>query len=212
MDAIKLAVEPRTETGKGAARKLRRAGLVPAVLYRDGAEPALFGVNPKELDLSLRRTANRNTLFSLEIGGQTRACLIKEFQRHPVSRRFLHVDFYEVLEDSELVVAVRVEPVGRAEGTKLGGTMQVLRRTLDVRCLPADIPESIKVDVTPLEVGDLIRVSAIEPPAKATLLFEIDFNVVTVVGKRVEEEEIEDEEDEEGEEGEGTDEESESQD
>ena len=197
MQAIKLEVEPRTATGKGGARKLRRAGLIPAVLYRDGTEPTLFALNPEEFELTLRREGNRNALFEIDIDGRVRVCLIKDFQRHPISRNLRHVDFYEVLPDTTVVVNVRIEPVGRAVGTRLGGQLTLLRRTLPVQGLPADIPASLEVDGTPLDVGDLIRVDAVPAPGNATILFEQNFNVVTVVGKPLEIEE----EDEEGEEG-----------
>ena len=199
MQVIKLAIEPRTETGKGAARKLRRGGRCPAVLYRDGNQPVMFSFDPEEFEFVLRREGNRNTLFQLDLDGGSRVCLIKDFQRHPVSRRFRHVDFYEVLADVEVVVKVRVEPVGRAAGTKLGGQLNVLRRTLDIRCLPAHIPANIPHDVTLLEVDDFVRVSEIAVPENATILFESDFNVLTVLGKHFEEEdELDEDEEEEG--------------
>ncbi len=202
MQVIKLAVEPRTETGKGAARKLRRKGMCPAVLYRAGNEPVLFAFDPEELEFAIRKRGDRNSLFQIELDGDTRVCLIKEFQRHPVSRRLRHMDFFEVLADQAVVVKVRVEPLGRAEGTKLGGSLNVLRRTLDVRCLPAHIPASIQVDVTPLNVGDFVRVAEFQAPENTTILFESNFNVISCVGKRLELEDLEDDEDEEGAEGE----------
>ncbi len=204
MQVIKLAVEPRTQTGKGAARKLRRAGKCPAVLYRDGAEPVMFSFDPDELEISIRKRGDRNALFELEFDGEKRICLIKDFQRHPMSRRLRHMDFYEVLTDNELVVKVRVEPLGQAAGLKLGGQLNILRRTLDVRCLPGDIPASITVDVTPLEVGDFVRVSEIGAPDNTSIIFEHDFNVISMEGKRIAAE-FEDDEDEEGEDAEGDD-------
>ncbi len=204
MQATKLAVEPRTATGKGGARKLRRSGRVPAVLYRDGTVPTLFSLDPDEFELTLRREGNRNMLFEVSLDGQTRVCIIKDFQRHPVSRVLRHIDFYEVLADKPLVVNVRIEPMGRAEGTRLGGTLNMLRRSLEVLCLPGDIPVSLQVDVTPLNVGDFIAVAEIEVPPSATILCEGNFNVVTVLGKRHEEEE-EEEEGEEAEDAEGAD-------
>ncbi len=200
MQVIKLAVEPRTETGKGAARKLRRAGMVPAVLYRDGKEPVMFSFEPDQFEIALRKRGDRNALFEVEVDGQARVCLIKDFQRHPVSRRIRHMDFYEVVEDKPMVVQVRVEPRGLAAGTKLGGQLTVLRRTLAVRCLPANIPASLPVDVTALNVGDFIRVDAIDVPENTEIVFESVFNVISVVGKRLEVSD-DDEEGEEGEEG-----------
>jgi large subunit ribosomal protein L25 len=194
MQVIKLAIEPRTETGKGAARRLRRSGMAPAVLYREGKEPFMFSFDPEEFEIDLRKKGDRNAIFEISVGGETRICLIKDFQRHPLTRRIRHMDFYEVLPDAAVVVKVRIEPVGRAEGTRLGGQLNVLRRTLDVRCLPAHIPGSIIVDVTPLKVGDFVRVAEIEAPENTEILFESNFNVITVIGKRLGEEEAEVEE------------------
>ncbi len=201
MQVIKLAIEPRTETGKGAARKLRRDGRVPAVLYRDGNAPVMFSFDPEEFEHALRHGANRNSLFSLEVEGEDRICLIKDFQRHPVSRRIRHMDFYEVVADQPVLIKVRVNPLGRAEGTKLGGRMTLLRRTLDVRCLPVNIPAAIDVDVTPLNIGDTIRVSSIVAPENAEILFESDFNVVIVLGKVAEAALAGSEDEDEGEDG-----------
>ena len=201
MQVIKLAVEPRTETGKGAARKLRRSGKVPGVLYRDGNQPFLFAFDVDDLEGPLRKRGDRNALIEIDVGGEKRICLIKAFDRHPMSRRIRHMDFYEVLQDAEMVVKVRVEPVGTAAGTKLGGQLNLLRRTLDVRCLPIHIPINIPVDVTELEVGDFVRVSQIEVPDNTTILFESNFNVISVEGKRLSTEFDVEEEEEEGEEG-----------
>jgi large subunit ribosomal protein L25 len=204
MQVIKLAVEPRTETGKGAARKLRRTGMVPGVLYRDGNEPLMFAFDAEELESSLRKRGDRNALIEVAVEGDKRICLIKDFQRHPLSRRIRHMDFYEVLEDRMMVVKVRVEPLGTAAGTKLGGQLNVLRRTLDVRCLPIHIPTSITFDVSELEVGDFVRVAQIEVPDNTTILYESNFNVLSVEGKRLSTEfDIEEEEEEEGEGTEG---------
>lgn len=191
MQAIKIAIEPRTTTGKGAARKVRGAGRIPAILYRDGVAPALFTIDPEELDLILHRQGDRNTLFEIEVDGQARVALIKDIQIHPVNRRLRHVDFYQVLEDHEVQVRVRLEPVGRAEGTRAGGSLSMLRRELTVRCMPGVIPAVIQVDVTPLGVGDCIRVEDVPMPPGVAAVFEANYVVATVEGKRLESAEVE---------------------
>ena len=124
MEAINLGVEPRTGSGKGSARKVRSGGRIPAVVYRAGGEPIEVALDPSEIEYAMRRTGNRNTLFRLEVGGVSRVCLVKEAQRHPTSRRLLHVDFYEVRADEPVVVKVRLEPTGRAAGTRKGGAVR----------------------------------------------------------------------------------------
>ncbi|MFH1466238.1 MAG: 50S ribosomal protein L25 [Pseudomonadota bacterium] len=185
MQSIKLVVEPRTATGKGAARKLRGSGRIPAILYRDGGVPTLFSIDPEELDRILHRQGDRNTLFEIDVDGQPRVAMIKEVQLHPVTRRLRHVDFYQVLEGVEVEVKVRLEAVGRAVGTRAGGTLSVLRRELTVRCTPGVIPAVIEVDVTPLKVGDVIRIADIPTPAGVTPVFDANYVVATVEGKRL---------------------------
>ena len=199
MEVINIAVEPRSDHGKGAARKLRRSGLIPAVIYRGGKPPVSLAVDAVDLELKIRRTGNRNTLVRVNIDGEDRICLIKSTQRHPLSRQLLHVDFYEVKQGETVIVKVHVVPVGRAEGTRVGGRLKLLHRWLDVRCLPDAIPASIEVDVTPLDVGDFIRVAEIETPPGVEVIYDANFNVVAVAGKIMEDEEKEGEGEEEGE-------------
>lgn len=185
MASVNLDASLRTSTGKGAARKLRAAGRLPAVVYSAGQPARSISINPTELELALQRTQNRNTLIHLKVEGDgVASCLIREAQRHPVSRALEHVDFYQVGDDQLCSVNVKVVPVGTAIGTKLGGKLQLVRREMQVECKPADIPEAIKVDVTNLEVNAYIRASAVVPPPGCKLVFSGDFNVVTVVGKR----------------------------
>ncbi|MBN1336310.1 MAG: 50S ribosomal protein L25 [Deltaproteobacteria bacterium] len=188
MEAINLGVEPRTGSGKGAARKVRKGGRIPAVVYRSGQDPLELTVEPSEIELAMRRTANRNTLFRFVLASTERICLVKEVQRHPVSRRLLHVDFYEVRADEPVVVKVRLDPVGRAAGTRKGGVLKIVRPWLDVRCLPGDIPTTIPVDVNELEVGQFVRIGSLEPPDGTTLLYDTNFHVVGVSGRGADEE------------------------
>ena len=94
------------------------------------------------------------------------------------------MDFYEVDPDVLVTVRVRVRPVGTAIGIKLGGKLQIIRRTMDVRCKPADIPDFVDLDVTELSVNDMLRASQVAAPTNCELIFPADFNVVTVVGKK----------------------------
>ena len=184
MATVSLSATPRENFGKGAARKVRAQGLLPAVIYRAGQPATSISLDPRELENAFRRTGNRNTLVDLGVDGNSFTCLVKQTQRDPVSSDLLHVDFYEV-SDSELVtVSVPVEAVGKAAGVVAGGKLRVIRRDLTVSCKPADIPDTVQVDVTNLNVGDFIRVSAIKAPSGVEILAANDFNVITVVGKR----------------------------
>ena len=184
MNTMSLSATRRTATGKGAARKLRRAGQLPGVIYSGGRPASPVAVDPAALDRIFRHTGNANTLIEVDVEGDKHLCLVREIQRHPVSKVARHVDFYEVDAEVPVTVNVPVRTRGVAEGTKMGGTLRLVRRTLRVRARPQDIPEAIEVDVTSMQVGDFIRVSAIEAPEGCEILYKSDFNVVTVFGKR----------------------------
>ncbi len=197
MDTTTLAAEPRTDFGKGAARKLRASGRVPALAYRAGGEPLHFSLDPREVKLAYQRSGNPNLLVSVDVGGKALTLLLKDAQKHPVSRSLLHLDFFEVKADEKVEIDVPVRAAGRAAGERLGGRVRVLRPSLKLSCLPADIPATVQVDVTAMEVGDMLDVDELVPPERCELLFKHRFKVITVVGKRIEEEAEEDEEAEE---------------
>ena len=186
MSTIDMPVSVRGVTGKGAARKFRRDGVVPAVVYCKGQEPTMITVSPSAMTLAFERTGNPNTLVNLQIGEKTVTCLVKEVQRHPVSGNIRHIDFYEVNESESLVVTVPVKAVGRAKGVAMGGAMRLIRRELTVRCLPKDIPAFIEADVTPLDIGKFLKVNQIPNPEGVEILFDSKgiFNIATVIKRR----------------------------
>ncbi|MCB9744827.1 MAG: 50S ribosomal protein L25 [Alphaproteobacteria bacterium] len=185
MNTVPLPASARQDFGKGAARKLRATGQIPGVIYRSGEAPLHIALDPFELRKLYRRTQNINSVLELDVDGDKRVVLLKDRDVHPVSRDILHVDFFEIRQDEPVTIKVLIEPTGRAKGTTIGGKLQVLRRKLDVRCLPKDIPASLPVDVTPMDLGDMIQVSEIPAPEGCTILFEQDFNVIRVAGRRV---------------------------
>ena len=185
MATVNLDATIRNGTGKGVARKIRRTGLIPATIYAGGAEPTLITINPLELTLAFQRTGDPNTLVDIKSDdGTEKSCLVKEVQRHPVSGAIRHVDFYNVDSNKEIVVHVPVRTTGRAVGIQMGGTLRLIVRTLAVRCLPANIPSAIEIDVTNLDIAGFIRVSDIPQSDTYTFVFKTDFNVATVVKKR----------------------------
>ena len=184
MATVNMTAEIRTDTGKGAARKIRKGGLVPAVVYRDGNTPSKITIDANDLELQFQRIGDPNTLVKIGADGQSWTCLAREVQRHPVTQVIRHIDFYEVKEDDEVTVSVPVETVGRAEGTRMGGALRLIARRMTVVCKPGDIPATVQVDVTPLGIGQFIRASKVPAPENTRIVVEHDFNVVTVVGKR----------------------------
>jgi large subunit ribosomal protein L25 len=186
MDATPLSAESRSEFGKGAARKIRAAGRIPALVYRDGADPAHISIDPAELRLIFQRSSNPNTILAIDTGAGVKHCVLTATQKHPVSRRLLHADFFEVREDETLLVEVPVTHVGKAKGIIVGGKMQKLRHTLPIRALPQNIPAVIEVDVTEMDLGDMLRASAVVPPEGCEVITKVDFNIFACKGRRTE--------------------------
>ena len=183
-----LAATPRTTSnGKSDARKVRKAGQLPAVVYGPGAENENISVDPHALDEIFRKSQNANTIVNLQIGKKTVPALVRDVQRHPLTRKYIHVDFYRVSDDRDVVVPVPVTTTGKSAALAVGGRVQVVRRDLNVRCKPSKIPTIIEIDVTALNVGDGVRVSAVTAPAGCEIVYEQDFPVVAVAGKQREE-------------------------
>lgn len=184
MATVSLDAKTRTDTGKGAARKLRAKGLMPAVVYSFGSEATPIAIEPDAIEMAFQKTQDRNTLVELAFAdGAKRTCLVRDVQRHPVTRRLEHIDFYQLESDRPVTVKVDVNPVGTAVGTKIGGRLRVIKRHLQVRCKPADIPRAIDIDVTEMVVGDLRKISDITPPKGCELVADADANVLAIIGK-----------------------------
>lgn len=184
MDAQILQAETRNDLGKGAARKIRAAGRIPAVVYRAGGEASHFTVDPNVMQLMYRRAGNRNILVKLEADGKSVVCVLKDYQRHPNSRALLHVDFYEVNKKEEIAVEVAVRTSGKATGETYGARITFLRRDIRVAAKPADIPAEIVVDVTALDVGQFVRAGEVVLPSGVSLAIHPSTNILTCAGKR----------------------------
>jgi large subunit ribosomal protein L25 len=181
MEQTVIEAQRRTPGGKNVNRRLRVAGTIPAVVYGPGRQPLPLSVNPEVVTTLLHSAGGRNKILSLTVdGGQTNV-IVKDYQLDPVLGRLIHVDFFEVAMDRTLEVTVNVEVVGTAEGVKLGGIMDLVTRSLDVECLPSDIPTSIKVDVSALKINEYIRVKNIPVDPKVKILTDAEVVVVTIV-------------------------------
>ena len=160
MEQINLNVRVRKATGNSPARSLRREGRIPAVLYGPKTEPILLSIDGKEFEQIVKKSTIGSVLLNLQIQNgntQSRSAMVKELQTHPVTHRFLHVDFYEVDMERKIKVMVPVVVRGKAKGLEDGGLLQIVRREIEVLCLPTEIPESFEVDVTDLDIGDAIH-------------------------------------------------------
>ncbi len=205
MDLIELKTKIRITTGNGPARRLRMSGQIPAVLYGPKTEPVLLSVNKSDLELVFKKGGIGQVILNLVIqkNGETLTmpAMIKELQTHPVSRNFIHIDFYEIKMDQKITAKIPVVTIGKAKGVELGGMVQIIRRELEVECLPLEVPESIEIDISDLDIGDSIHVGDISLEGEIEILEEDDYTVVTVLSPKMEEE-PEEEEEAEGEEAE----------
>jgi len=189
-----LGVELRENQGKGVARKLRAAGRIPGVCYRRNAESVAVSLDPRELDLLLRKASSGiNTLIDLKVAGggdfDGRQVLVKELQRDPISGAYLHADLYAVDLLQKIHVSIPVHLKGTPIGVSLsGGIMDQATRELDVECLPNAIPEEFAVDVSKLEIGDSMHVLDLEAPEGVEILNDPDVSIVSVVAPAVVEE------------------------
>lgn len=200
MELIELNANIRTTVGNGPARRLRQSGQLPAVLYGPGAETVLLSVNISDFDQVLKKSGASQLLLNLVIQDSetyTRSAMVKELQTHPVSRNFLHVDFYEIAMDRKIRVKVPIVTTGMAKGVELGGVLQIIRREIEVLCLPFEVPESFEIDIADLDIGDSIHVRDISQEGEIEFLEDENFTVVTLLVPKIEEEEEPTEEEEE---------------
>jgi large subunit ribosomal protein L25 len=188
MEVGKLTVSLRNTTGhKGAARALRTQGKVPGVCYGASVngriEPLSIIVDVKELKKALDPIRKQNTVIDLTIEGgsqkQSLHALVKEYQVHPLRREITHVDLLAIDPNKEVAAQVPLDFVGKPKGAIEGGQIRIVMRSIDVRSKPNDIPVKLTIDVTPLEIGDVIHVSSIALPAGVTVTTGRDLAVVT---------------------------------
>lgn len=194
-----LNVETRVRTGKGGSRKVRQDGLVPAVVYGKGVEALNLRFDPKALQQAVATEAGWNTLITLKGDGpfDGLVVILKDMQIDAIRRNPTHVDFLAIDLKKTLAVMVPVQPVGKSQGEIEGGTLQLVRHELEVYCLPTNIPTSIEIDVTALNVGEVVHIDEVSLPEGVESQHDVNFTVLTVVGRMAEEVEV-DEEDEEG--------------
>lgn len=177
-----LNVEIREKSGKGAARKLRAAGKIPAVVYGKDLEPTPVIVDPKELEQVISGDAGMNTLITLK-GGTTledRVVVLKEADIHPIRRTMVCADFHAINLTEKSLFMVPINIVGTAIGQKEGGTLQLVRNELEVSCLPTQVPQSIDIDVTELAIGDTLHIQEVTAPEGVELVHDVNFTVLTL--------------------------------
>ncbi len=205
MPDITLATEPRTTLGSRPSGRLRKAGKVPAVVYGLGTDTVSVTVPARELQHILAGESGANTLITLDVDGDSVLTLARQIHRHPTRGELVHVDFIRISRDVAVSAEIPIHLIGEATGVRDGGLLEQLLFALTVEAMPGNIPVSIEIEVTELEIGDQLRVEDIPLPEGVETQAESDFVVAQVAAPRIATELEEGEEGEgvEGEEGEG---------
>jgi large subunit ribosomal protein L25 len=190
MEQIIVDAAPRDSRGKNAARRLRVAGTVPAVLYGGKSGPQALQVNTKHVSAILRSATGHNTILTVKTQGGEDFAIVKEYQVDPVKGTLLHVDLLRVAMDVRMRVKVPVHTFGEPQGVKLqGGVFEIVTREIEIECLPADIPTEFKVDISNLMMGMQVHAADIPlDPQKMKLMTDPQRVLAHVVALRVEEE------------------------
>ena len=180
-----ISIEQREKVGKGVARKLRAIGRVPGVVFGKGIEPVAVSVDAKELAGAIVGEGGRNNLITLQGGGSLNGntVIVADLQQAPLKGTFISVDFHKINMDEKVRVHVPIALVGSALGVKEGGMLDVVMHSLDLECLPAQIPEHVEVDVTGLAIGHAIHVGELVLPAGVKALDDPKATIVSIHGK-----------------------------
>ncbi len=192
MERYKISVQLREDTGKGVARRLRREGYIPGVIYGKTRDSQSLIVNPVDVVDKI----NKNAIIDLQIEGNDEneeTVMIKDYQRDVIKEKIIHVDFQQISMDEKIGVTVSVNLVGDSIGVKDGGVLQQLMRGIDIEALPIEIPDAINVDISELDVGDSLQVGDLDIPENVDIVSSLEDVVVTIVTPS---EEIEEEEEE----------------
>jgi large subunit ribosomal protein L25 len=179
-DQVTLTAEPRAGRGRGEARRLRRTGRIPAVAYGAGLDATPVSVDSLELYHALRTDAGLNALIRLHIDGDVHLTLARELQRHPVRREIMHVDFVAVDRERKVTVDVPIHLQGHAPGADEGGVVDQVLFTVEVEVLPLEVPDQLVLDISEMQIGDMIRLEDLPLPQGVTLLDDAGSTVVSV--------------------------------
>jgi large subunit ribosomal protein L25 len=185
MATAQLTATPRTDAGKGVARKLRAAGSIPAVIYGHSRESQPLSIATRDVEKLLDRVSFETTVIELDIGGKVARTLIREIQRHPYRRQILHIDFQELVAGEKVTVNVPLVLVGIPEGVRLsGGVLDQVMREVSVLVDPGNIPNHIDVDVSNVPLGHSLHVSDLVVPEGVEVLDAPEETVVVVATPR----------------------------
>ena len=199
-EEFNLIAEMRDDQGKGASRRLRRQGKVPAIIYGAGREPRSLMFDHNKVLQQLEDPSFYSSILNIKVGDKSRAAIVKDIQRHPAKQRILHIDLQRIVEDEKIKMQIPIHYLGEEEavGVKLGGgSVSKLMTELEISCLPKDLPEFLEVDISELELDQILNVSDINLPEGteiSDLIIEQNPAIVSIHEiKEIIEEEVEDE-------------------
>jgi large subunit ribosomal protein L25 len=199
---FEIQAEARDGNGRTINRRLRRSGKVPAVVYGGGKDPESIVIEHSSLLREMNQPAFYTSILTIKIGSDAQSVFVKEVQRHPAKSQVIHLDFQRIVEDQAITLNVPIHFIGEeaAKGVKeQGGTVEHLATDLEISCLPRHLPEFIDVDVSMLELNQILHLSDLKLPEGVTLValeHQQDLPVVTITPPRREETDAEDEGDE----------------
>ncbi|WP_028840631.1 50S ribosomal protein L25/general stress protein Ctc [Thermodesulfobacterium hveragerdense] len=191
MRQVSLSAVKRDKTGKECAKKLRKQGLIPAIVYGHNFDPVPISVKANELESILHKYKGETLLFNLEVQNgenQKIQAILKDYQLHPVTDKIIHLDFVAIKEGETVSIDVPLEFVGRPVGLTKGGVIEIFMHDLTVECLPSNIPDKIQVEISNLDLGDVLHVKDIRVPEGVKVLDNPEDTVITIVAEGGEEE------------------------
>jgi large subunit ribosomal protein L25 len=190
--SLEVRAQPREDAGKGASRRLRRRGLVPAILYGGGQDPEMISMAHNELVRHLEHEAFYSQVLDLNLAGKMEKVVIKDLQRHPAKPFVLHVDFQRISAEEKIRMTIPLHFLNESssKGVKIGGMVSHNLTEIEVSCLPKDLPKYIEIDMLDMGIGDIVHLSQISLPAGVTLAHapDPDVPVVIIHGAQVKEE------------------------
>ena len=187
MATAQLSASPRTTVGKGAARTLRSAGQIPAVIYGHAREPLSLAIPAREVEKLLERVSAESTVIELTLASGVARTLIREVQRHPFKKQILHIDFQELVAGEKVSVNVPIVLTGTPDGVRLsGGILSQVMSELTIRVDPVNIPRRVEADVTNVSIGHSLHVSDLKVPEGVEILDEPEATIAVVSAPKVE--------------------------
>jgi large subunit ribosomal protein L25 len=187
MATVQLSAVTRDSSGKGAARTLRSAGQIPAVIYGHARAPQSLAVPTREFEKLLERVSAESTVIELNLAGGVARTLIRDIQRHPYKKQILHIDFQELVAGEKVTVNVPIVLTGVPDGVRVsGGILSQVMSELTIRCDPVNIPRRIEADVTHVLIGHSIHVSDLKAPEGVEIMDDADTTIAVVSAPKVE--------------------------